>query len=216
MTNEIIREALRRTRTTCTSSPRSAPAGTPRAAGRTPASPQELKQRCTTTSSGSDWRPSTWSTCGWAASTGPEAGSIAAAVRGPRRDAQEGLIRHLGVSTVTAEQVAEAQSIAPVVCVQNFYNLAHREDDELVDSLAEQGIAYVPYFPLGGFTPLQSEALDAVAERLGRNADVGRAGLAAAALAQHPADPRHVLASRTCARTSRAPASSCPRTPSPS
>ena len=80
---------------------------------------------------------------------------------------QQGLIRHLGVSTVTAEQVAEAQSIAPVACVQNFYNIAHRVDDELVDSLAAQGIAYVPYFPLGGFSPLQSDALNAVAARLG-------------------------------------------------
>jgi len=79
---------------------------------------------------------------------------------------QEGLIRNLGLSTVTAEQVAEAQSIAPVVCVQNYYNLAHRVDDALVDSLAEQGIAYVPYFPLGGFSPLQSEVLASVAGRL--------------------------------------------------
>ncbi|HEY9484534.1 MAG TPA: oxidoreductase [Micromonosporaceae bacterium] len=80
---------------------------------------------------------------------------------------QAGLIRHLGLSTVSAEQLAEAQAIAPVVCVQNFYNLAHREDDDLVVLTAEQGIAYVPYFPLGGFTPLQSSALSTVAEELG-------------------------------------------------
>jgi pyridoxine 4-dehydrogenase len=79
---------------------------------------------------------------------------------------QEGLIRHLGVSTVSAEQVAEAQSIAPIVCVQNFYNVAHRVDDALIDSLAAQDIAYVPYFPLGGFSPLQSDTLEAVASRL--------------------------------------------------
>jgi pyridoxine 4-dehydrogenase len=79
---------------------------------------------------------------------------------------REGLIRHLGLSTVNAEQIAEAQSIAPVVCVQNFYNLANRIDDELIDSLAVQGIAYVPYFPLGGFSPLQSDTLRAVAARL--------------------------------------------------
>jgi aryl-alcohol dehydrogenase-like predicted oxidoreductase len=79
---------------------------------------------------------------------------------------QEGLIRHLGLSTVDAEQVAEAQSIAPVVCVQNFYNVAHRTDDELIESLAAQGIAYVPYFPLGGFSPLQSDTLHQVADRL--------------------------------------------------
>jgi len=79
---------------------------------------------------------------------------------------QEGLIKHLGVSTVSAEQIAEAQAIAPVVCVQNFYNIANRQDDPLIDSLAEQGIAYVPYFPLGGFSPLQSDTLTGVAERL--------------------------------------------------
>ncbi|MGB8179375.1 MAG: aldo/keto reductase family oxidoreductase [Acidimicrobiales bacterium] len=83
---------------------------------------------------------------------------------------EEGLIRHLGVSTVSATQIAEAQSIAPVVCVQNFYNLAHRVDDELIDSLATQGIAYVPYFPLGGFSPLQSEELFSVAKDLGTSA----------------------------------------------
>ncbi len=79
---------------------------------------------------------------------------------------QEGLIKHLGVSNVTPEQVAQAQDIAPIVAVQNFYNIANRSDDALVDALAEQGIAYVPYFPLGGFSPLQSEELAAVAERL--------------------------------------------------
>jgi len=80
---------------------------------------------------------------------------------------REGLVRHIGLSTVSPAQVAEARAIAPVVCVQNHYNLAHREDDELVDALAEDGIAYVPYFPLGGFSPLQSDALSAVATRLG-------------------------------------------------
>jgi len=79
----------------------------------------------------------------------------------------EGLIKHLGVSNVTAEQIVEAQSIAPVVCVQNFYNIANRKDDALIDTLAGQGIAYVPFFPLGGFSPLQSETLSGVAARLG-------------------------------------------------
>lgn len=79
---------------------------------------------------------------------------------------QQGLIRHLGVSTVSAEQVAEAQAIAPVVCVQNQYNIAHRDDDALIDALAAQSIAYTPYFPLGGFTPLQSSVLSGVAQRL--------------------------------------------------
>jgi aryl-alcohol dehydrogenase-like predicted oxidoreductase len=80
---------------------------------------------------------------------------------------REGLIRHLGVSNVSAEQVAEALTISPVVCVQNLYNVAHRVDDPLIDALAEQGIAYVPYFPLGGFSPLQSEKLQSVAARHG-------------------------------------------------
>jgi aryl-alcohol dehydrogenase-like predicted oxidoreductase len=96
----------------------------------------------------------------------PEPGSIAAPFTVLAQLQQEGLIKHLGVSTVSAEQIAEARSIAPVVCVQNFYNLAHRVDDPLIDSLAEQGIAYVPYFPLGGFTRLQSGALLSVATRL--------------------------------------------------
>jgi pyridoxine 4-dehydrogenase len=80
---------------------------------------------------------------------------------------QEGLIKHLGLSTVSLEQIAEAQSIAPVVCVQNFYNIANRGDGDVIDSLAAQGVAYVPYFPLGGFSPLQSTTLNSVAERLG-------------------------------------------------
>jgi aryl-alcohol dehydrogenase-like predicted oxidoreductase len=96
----------------------------------------------------------------------PTPGSIAEPFTALAEMQQEGLIKHLGISTVSAEQLAEAQSIAPIVCVQNFYNLAQRVDDELVDTLAAQGIAYVPYFPLGGFTPLQSDTLDAVATRL--------------------------------------------------
>ena len=96
----------------------------------------------------------------------PVPGSIAEPFTVLAQLQREGLIKHLGVSTVNAEQIAEAQSIAPIVCVQNHYNLAHREDDKLIDSLAAQGIAYVPYFPLGGFSPLQSDTLEAVATRL--------------------------------------------------
>jgi aryl-alcohol dehydrogenase-like predicted oxidoreductase len=96
----------------------------------------------------------------------PEPGSIAEPFGVLAEMQQQGLIKHLGVSTVSAEQVTEAQSIAPIVCVQNFYNIAHRQDDSLIDSLAEQGIAYVPYFPLGGFSPLQSDTLSSVAARL--------------------------------------------------
>lgn len=97
----------------------------------------------------------------------PEAGSLARQFEALAELQQEGLIRHLGVSNVTAEQFAEAQSIATVVSVQNHYNVARRDDDALVDLTAREGIAFVPYFPLGGFTPLQSGVLDAVAERLG-------------------------------------------------
>jgi aryl-alcohol dehydrogenase-like predicted oxidoreductase len=96
----------------------------------------------------------------------PEPGSIAEQFEALAALQQQGLVRHLGLSTVNAAQLAEAQSIAPVVCVQNRYNIAHRDDDTLIDDTARQGIAYVPYFPLGGFTPLQSDALDAVARRL--------------------------------------------------
>jgi aryl-alcohol dehydrogenase-like predicted oxidoreductase len=98
--------------------------------------------------------------------TGPQPGSLAEAFGTLAELQAQGLIRHLGVSNVTPEQVAEAQNIAPIVCVQNMYNLAHRYDDALIDQLAMQGIAYVPFFPLGGFTPLQSETLSAVAEQL--------------------------------------------------
>jgi len=97
---------------------------------------------------------------------GPEPGSIAPQVEVLAELQQQGLIRHIGLSTVTAEQLAEARAIAPVVCVQNHYNLAHREDDPLVELTAREGIAFVPYFPLGGFSPLQSDALESVAKRL--------------------------------------------------
>ncbi|MFE5120350.1 aldo/keto reductase family oxidoreductase [Streptomyces sp. NPDC056669] len=97
---------------------------------------------------------------------GPRPGSLAEPFEALVELQQQGLIRHLGVSNATAEQVAEAQVIAPIVCVQNMYNLAYRQDDELIDELADKGIAYVPFFPLGGFTPLQSTALSSVATRL--------------------------------------------------
>lgn len=96
----------------------------------------------------------------------PEPGSIAAQFEALAEMQQAGLIQHLGLSTVSREQIREAQAIAPVVCVQNYYNIANRDDDELIDDLANQGIAYVPYFPLGGFTPLQSDTLSTVARRL--------------------------------------------------
>ncbi len=80
---------------------------------------------------------------------------------------RQGLVRHIGLSNVTAAQVAEGQKICPIVCVQNHYNVAHRNDDALIDHLTRDGIAYVPYFPLGGFTPLQSSTLSDIAQRLG-------------------------------------------------
>jgi aryl-alcohol dehydrogenase-like predicted oxidoreductase len=97
---------------------------------------------------------------------GADAGTIAPQFEVLVELQQQGLIRHLGLSTVNAEQIAEAQAIAPIVCVQNFFNVAHREDGELIDALAQRNIAYVPYFPLGGFTPLQSSELANVAARL--------------------------------------------------
>jgi aryl-alcohol dehydrogenase-like predicted oxidoreductase len=96
----------------------------------------------------------------------PEPGSIAEQFGALAELREQGLIRHLGLSTVNAEQLAEAQSIAPVVCVQNMYNIAQRRDDDLVDLTARQGVAFVPYFPLGGFSPLQSSELESVAKQL--------------------------------------------------
>jgi aryl-alcohol dehydrogenase-like predicted oxidoreductase len=97
---------------------------------------------------------------------GPSEGSIAEKVTVLADLQRKGLIRHIGVSNVTPTQLAEAQTIADIVCVQNNYNLAHRHDDALIDDLARQNIAYVPYFPLGGFTPLQSSTLSTVAGQL--------------------------------------------------
>ncbi len=98
---------------------------------------------------------------------GPAEGSIARELAVLVELQKQGLIRHIGLSTVTPTQIAEARAMADIVCVQNLYNLAHREDDAMVADLAAAGIAYVPYFPLGGFTPLQSDALSEVAAELG-------------------------------------------------
>ncbi|MBC7282926.1 aldo/keto reductase family oxidoreductase [Hoeflea sp.] len=96
----------------------------------------------------------------------PTEGSIKEPLEALARLKRDGLVRHIGLSNVTATQVAEGRSIAEIVCVQNLYNLAHRGDDALIDALAADGIAYVPFFPLGGFSPLQSEALYDVARAL--------------------------------------------------
>ena len=87
---------------------------------------------------------------------GPEEGPLEAPLEALIKLKERGLIRHIGLSNVTAKQVADAQKMTPVVCVQNLYNVANRQDDALIDSLNEQGIAFVPFFPLGAFTPLQS------------------------------------------------------------
>ena len=98
---------------------------------------------------------------------GPEEGSIAEQVTVLAGLRRKGLVRYIGLSNVTAAQVAEAQAITDIVCVQNNYNLAQRHDDAFIDELARKGIAYVPFFPLGGFTPLQSSTLSDVASRIG-------------------------------------------------
>ena len=98
---------------------------------------------------------------------GPAEGSIEAPLTALAELQRQGLVRQIGLSNVTARQVAEGRSIAEIVCVQNAYNLAHRADDALIDELAADGIAYVPFFPLGGFSPLQSTTLSEVAARLG-------------------------------------------------
>lgn len=98
---------------------------------------------------------------------GPAEGSIEAPLTVLAELQQQGLIRHIGLSNVTPTQIAEGRRICEIVCVQNHYNLAHRNDDVLIDDLARDAIAYVPYFPLGGFTPLQSSTLSGVAARLG-------------------------------------------------
>ena len=100
---------------------------------------------------------------------GPE-DDIAAPMQVMRQLQDEGLIGHIGVSTVDLAQLATARDIAPIVCVQNHYNLVHRADDTMIDALAADGIAYVPYFPLGGFTPLQNDVLKQVADQLGQSA----------------------------------------------
>jgi aryl-alcohol dehydrogenase-like predicted oxidoreductase len=98
---------------------------------------------------------------------GPAEGSIEAPLTALAELQRQGLVRHIGLSNVTANQIAEGRRICEIVCVQNHYNLAHRSDDGLIDTLAADGIAYVPYFPLGGFNPLQSSTLNDVAARLG-------------------------------------------------
>jgi aryl-alcohol dehydrogenase-like predicted oxidoreductase len=117
----------------------------------------------------------------------PAEGSIEAPLTVLAELKEKGLIRHIGLSNVTPAQIAEARRIVPIVCVQNQYNLAHRADDALVADLARDGIAYVPFFPLGGFTPLKSDTLT------DRHTNPSCACMAASALAQHSGDSRNVF-----------------------
>jgi aryl-alcohol dehydrogenase-like predicted oxidoreductase len=126
---------------------------------------------------------------------GPAEGSLAAQLDVLAELQQQGLIDHIGLSNITPIQLAEGRSICRIACVQNHYNLVHRIDDAMLDGLAAEGIPYVPFFPLGGFSPIQSEALAGVAAELGATS----LQVALAWLAQHPADPRHLVA-RTLAR----------------
>ena len=113
----------------------------------------------------------------------------------------QGLIRHLGVSNVSPGQLSEARKISEIVCVQNFYNIAHRDDDGLIEELARQDIAYVPFFPLGGFTPLQSSALDTAGVHA-CDTDASRTCVATSARAKHCPDSRHIVG-KTFTRESR-------------
>ena len=109
---------------------------------------------------------STWSIFRLGSFTGPEDEPFEEPLTALAELKQQGLIRYIGLSTVSPQQLAKAQSITEIACIQNFYNVAQRSDDEFIDALAAQGIAYVPYFPLGGFSPLQSSRLNDVAASL--------------------------------------------------
>jgi aryl-alcohol dehydrogenase-like predicted oxidoreductase len=125
--------------------------------------------------------------------TEPSEGSIEEQVTVLSELKRQGLIRHIGLSNVTPAQLAEAQRITEIVCIQNFYNVAQRNDDGFIDNLAEQGIAYVPFFPLGGFTPLQVHKTGHRGSITGSCTDAGRARLAPSAFTQHPVDPRYIF-----------------------
>ncbi len=136
-----------------------------------------------------------WLTCAllWGDGHGPAEGSIEASLTVLAEMQQQGLVKHIGLSNVTPTQVAEARKIAEIVCVQNEYNIAHRADDAMIDALAHDGIAYVPFFPLGGFTPLQSSTLSDVAASPGCNTHAGGAGVAVTTFTEYFADPVDVF-----------------------
>jgi aryl-alcohol dehydrogenase-like predicted oxidoreductase len=124
---------------------------------------------------------------------GPSEGSIEEPLTVLAELKRQGLIRHLGLSNVSPEQLTEAQTISEIVCVQNLYNFAHRNDDGFINDLAEQGIAYVPFFPLGGFTPFTVVGARPSSSVTREHANAGRACMAPSALTQHPADPRNIF-----------------------
>lgn len=123
----------------------------------------------------------------------PAEGSIEAPLTALADLQRRGLVRHIGLSNVTPAQVAQGRSLCKIACVQNHYNLAHRDDDVLIDELAGAGIAYVPFFPLGGFTPLQSTTPVRRGGTAWCDAHAGGHRLAASPLAQQPSDPRHIV-----------------------
>ncbi len=124
---------------------------------------------------------------------GPSEGSIEEPLTVLAELQRQGLIRHLGLSNVTPEQLAEAQTITQIVCIQNLYNVAHRSDDSFIVDLAKQGIAYVPFFPLGGFTPAAVGNAQPDSRLTQIHAHAGRARMASSTLTQHPAHPRHIF-----------------------
>ena len=121
----------------------------------------------------------------------------------------QGLVRHIGVSNVTHQQVLEAQSITDIVCVQNMYNVAHRNDDALIDALNADGIAYVPFFPIGRIHAVAVIGAGCRCDTVGRYTNAGCASVVVAAFAQHSAHSRHVVGGRICTRISRRPRCSC-------
>jgi diketogulonate reductase-like aldo/keto reductase len=140
---------------------------------------------------------------------GPAEGSLEAPLTVLAELQRKDWCAHIGLSNVTPTQIAEARKICEIVCVQNYYNLAHRDDDALIDDLAGDGTAYVPFFPLGGFNPLQSSTLSAVAARLGYT-DAGRACLVASPRAQYPSHSRHLVGGAFEGKIWRRARSLCP------
>ena len=140
---------------------------------------------------------------------GPAEGPIEAPLTVLADLQRQGLVRHIGLSNVTSKQIEEGRRICEIVCVQNLYNVAHREDDALIDDLARAGVAYVPFFPLGGFTPVAVDGAERGRRAARRDADAGRARLAPPARAQHPAHSGHLVARAPAGEPGRGQPRSC-------